>query len=121
MFYYGGYWGYFTFPPLFGTIVCMKCKAVTRRNKPCPIPVEVWRKGEFCHVHDPHGNYRQQHPYSKKKPKKGFEKGRFKQALILEMSSKKCTSDPNLKYCLSENGIHCETIDYMIDLVSEIK
>jgi hypothetical protein len=100
-------------------MVYMKCKAVTRRNKPCPIPVEVWRKGEFCHVHDPHGNYRQQHPYSKKKPKKQFDKGRFKQTLILEMSAKKCTSDPNHEYCLSENAIHCETIDYMIDLVSE--
>lgn len=96
----------------------MQCKAITKRNHPCPIPVETWRTGDFCHIHDPRGNYRQQHPYSIKKPKKGFEKAKFKQDLIVEMSSKKCTYDANIKYCLSENAIHCETIDYMIEIVS---
>jgi hypothetical protein len=98
----------------------MKCKAITKKNKPCPIPVEEWRKGEFCHIHDPRGTYRQQHPNSDKQLPRKSKRDRFKQDVILKMSSRKCTSDPNIKYCLSENAIHCETIDYMIELVSEI-
>jgi len=44
-----------------------RCKALTQKNKPCPIAVESWRENGFCHVHDPEGNFR------KKKAKKGHK------------------------------------------------
>jgi hypothetical protein len=44
-----------------------RCKALTRKKKPCPIDVESWRESGLCHVHDPEGNFR------KKKAKKGHK------------------------------------------------
>jgi hypothetical protein len=44
-----------------------RCKAVTKKNKLCPIPVESWRESGLCHVHDPEGNFR------RKKAKKGHK------------------------------------------------
>jgi hypothetical protein len=35
-----------------------KCKAITKKGKPCPIQVEEWRKADLCHVHDPDGNFK---------------------------------------------------------------
>lgn len=37
-----------------------KCKAITKKQKPCPIIVEEWRKADLCHVHDPDGKFRTQ-------------------------------------------------------------
>jgi hypothetical protein len=38
----------------------MNCSATTKKNKPCPIPLESWRKNGLCHVHDPERKFRQQ-------------------------------------------------------------
>ncbi len=35
-----------------------KCKAITKKNKPCPIPAEEWRTSGMCHVHDPNGKFK---------------------------------------------------------------
>jgi len=32
----------------------IKCPAITRKGKECPIGGEEWRNG-WCHVHDPNG------------------------------------------------------------------
>jgi hypothetical protein len=37
-----------------------KCKAITKKKKPCPFDVEPWRTNGLCHLHDPNGKFRQQ-------------------------------------------------------------
>lgn len=37
-----------------------KCKAITKKKKPCPFVVEEWRTSGMCHLHDPNGKFRQQ-------------------------------------------------------------
>jgi hypothetical protein len=36
----------------------MKCRALTRKQRPCPLQVK--RKNGLCHVHDPNGKFRMQ-------------------------------------------------------------
>ena len=38
-----------------------KCQAITKRGGPCQIVPEPFR-GNWCHLHDPNGAWRTQHP-----------------------------------------------------------
>jgi hypothetical protein len=45
------------------------CCCSTRKGLPCPIDADREREGAwYCHIHDPQGTFRQQHP--KRKPRK---------------------------------------------------
>jgi hypothetical protein len=39
----------------------MQCPAITAKGAPCSLPGEP-EGGGWCHVHDPNGTFRQQHP-----------------------------------------------------------
>lgn len=52
-----------------------QCCRTTRKGKPCPIFADRNRQGSwFCHVHDPHGAFRQQHPERTKQAAFAFTK-----------------------------------------------
>ena len=96
------------------------CTAITNKNKPCPWNVEPWREQDLCHIHDPKGTFRIQHPPKKRKfkqPKKSYKKNVIL-SVMAEMLSKKCTSDPFITNCLYQDSVHCDTIDFMVDILS---
>ena len=41
----------------------------------------------------------------------------YRTNLIEEMESHKCAANPKFEKCIDPRGIHCDTIDYMIDIV----
>ena len=95
------------------------CKAITKKGKACPWRVEPWREKDLCHIHDPQGTFRIQHPKKNRleRPNVSYKKEAYL-SVIEEMLSKKCTQDPFIQKCLSQDSVHCDTIDFMIDIVS---
>ena len=95
------------------------CSAITKKGKPCPWREEPWREQDLCHIHDPQGSFRIQHPVkNKSKRSKVSYKKNAKLSVMAEMLSKKCTSDPFITKCLYQDSAHCDTIDFMVDIVS---
>jgi hypothetical protein len=99
-----------------------KCAAVTKKGKSCQWPVEEWRRVDLCHVHDPEGTFRQQQASKKVRGIVNDNKYKIKNdkkidIAVAEMLSLKCTSNPFITKCIYPEGIHCNTIDWMIDIV----
>jgi hypothetical protein len=101
----------------------IKCDAITRKGRRCFVNVDVNIHPTKCHVHAPNGKFQEQ--VRKKALTNGLIKKRVKKknitqhkvAIVAQMMSRMCRHRPYLNACYDPRGIHCDTIQEMIDIV----